>query len=236
MNENMRISQTGINLIKKWEGVRLQAYWDAYGKVWTIGYGHTKGVYQGMTITQKQAEDFLRSDIESHVRYMKKVITVPLNQNQFDALCSFHFNLGAYILQNSTMLKNINARKWTTVAENMKQYCYSGGVWLQGLYNRRVDEANLFLTINNNNSNNENNQQTGGKIKMKTITLKDNVNLRASNSTNGKIIATLKKGSTINFDDIVEGSGYIWGVQTRTDSYKKGYIAIGKIADWGTIK
>lgn len=70
---------------------------------------------------------------------------------------------------------------------------------------------------------------------MKTITLKANVNLRVSANTNSKIIATLKKGSKVEFSDIVTGSGYIWGVQPRTDSYKKGYIAIGKISDWGDI-
>ena len=70
---------------------------------------------------------------------------------------------------------------------------------------------------------------------MKTVTLKDNVHLRASASTSGKIIATLKKGNTVKFDDIVTGSGYIWGVQPRTDSYKKGYIAIGMLSNWGSI-
>ncbi|MBU5357069.1 MULTISPECIES: SH3 domain-containing protein [Enterococcus] len=70
---------------------------------------------------------------------------------------------------------------------------------------------------------------------MKTVTLKDNVNLRIAPSTSGSVIATLKKGSKVEFNDIVTGSGYIWGVQPRSDAYKKGYVAIGKLSDWGSI-
>lgn len=145
-NENIVISQGGINLIKKWEGVRLTAYQDSVG-VWTIGYGHTKGVTSGMSITQAQAEAYLKEDITSHVSHMKKVISVNLNQNQFDALASFHFNLGAYVLQNdSTLLGYINGSQWQNVGTQMKKYVYAGGSVLQGLVNRRNDEVSLFLT------------------------------------------------------------------------------------------
>ncbi|MBP1043633.1 C40 family peptidase [Vagococcus sp. BWB3-3] len=145
-NENMVISQGGINLIKKWEGVRLTSYQDSVG-VWTIGYGHTKGVTSGMSISQAQAEAYLKDDITSHVVHMKKVISVNLNQNQFDALASFHFNLGPYVLQNdATLLGYINKSQWQNVGTQMKKYVYAGGSVLQGLVNRRNDEVNLFLT------------------------------------------------------------------------------------------
>lgn len=93
-NEDMKISQAGIDLIKEFEGLRLVAYQDSVG-VWTIGYGHTKGVYPGMVITEAQALLFLNEDIASHAYGIFNYITVQLNQNQFDALVSFHFNLGA---------------------------------------------------------------------------------------------------------------------------------------------
>lgn len=129
-------------------------------------------------------------------------------------------------------------------------YQYSSNTFLSG-YGNRLD-ANVFygdkkawLAYAGKAENTQPNPEPskpvatskpkGGKIKMKTVTLKDNVNLRASASTSGKIIDTLKKGEKVKFDDIVTGSGYIWGVQTRTDDYKKGYIAIGKLADWGSI-
>ncbi|WP_207696131.1 lysozyme [Enterococcus sp. DIV0212c] len=143
-NENMKISQEGRNLIKKWEGLRLIAYQDSVG-VWTIGYGHTKGVYAGMTITEAQANAFLDEDIKTHAIGIFQYTTVQLNQNQFDALVSFHFNLGPYILAGSQLLIYINSKNWTSAANEMKRYIYAGGQILQGLVNRRNDEATLFL-------------------------------------------------------------------------------------------
>ncbi|MDA9470548.1 lysozyme [Enterococcus sp. 5H] len=143
-NENMKISQNGRNLIKKWEGLRLSAYQDSVG-VWTIGYGHTKGVYAGMTISEMQANAFLDEDIKTHAVGIFKYVTVQLNQNQFDALVSFHFNLGPYILANSQLLIYINSKNWTSAANEMKRYVYAGGQILQGLVNRRNDEVTLFL-------------------------------------------------------------------------------------------
>lgn len=143
-NENLTISQNGINLIKKWEGVRLTAYQDSVG-VWTIGYGHTKGVYAGMKITQAQADQFLKEDIKSHVYGSYNYVTTQLNQNQFDALASFQFNLGAYILSGTTLLTYINSRQWQKAADEMKLYNKAGGVTLPGLVNRRNEEAALFM-------------------------------------------------------------------------------------------
>ncbi|MFS7390396.1 lysozyme [Carnobacterium maltaromaticum] len=96
-NENMKISQNGRNLIKEFEGMRLTAYQDSVG-VWTIGYGRTKGVYAGMQISEQQANACLDEDIKTHAVGIFNFVTVQLNQNQFDALVSFHFNLGPYIL------------------------------------------------------------------------------------------------------------------------------------------
>ncbi len=143
-NETMKISQNGRNLIKEFEGLRLSAYTDSVG-VWTIGYGHTKGVYSGMTITEAQANAFLDEDIKSHAYGIYNYVAVQLNQNQFDALVSFHFNLGPYILQGSTLLNYLNSRNWNMAATEMKKYTYAGGVSLAGLVRRRNAEAELFL-------------------------------------------------------------------------------------------
>lgn len=143
-NETMKISQNGRNLIKEFEGLRLAAYTDSVG-VWTIGYGHTKGVYSGMTITEAQANAYLDEDIKSHAYGIYNYVTAQLNQNQFDALVSFHFNLGPYILQGSTLLSYLNNKNWTMAATEMKKYKYAGGVILAGLERRRNAEADLFL-------------------------------------------------------------------------------------------
>ena len=94
---NRRIGQAGLALIKQFEGCRLIAYQCSAG-VWTIGYGHTAGVYKGMKITQAQADAFLKQDIAKFEKYINNPSYVPftaqLNQNQFDALVSFAFNLG----------------------------------------------------------------------------------------------------------------------------------------------
>ena len=95
---NKRIGQAGLALIKQYEGCRLAAYRCAAG-VWTIGYGHTAGVHSGMTITQAQADAYLQQDVAKFEKYVNNPAYVPimeqLNQNQFDALVSFAFNLGA---------------------------------------------------------------------------------------------------------------------------------------------
>ncbi|MCW6665850.1 glycoside hydrolase family protein [Aerococcaceae bacterium NML191219] len=145
VNSNMKISTKGISLVREFEGLRLNAYRDPVG-IWTIGYGHTKGVYPGMTITEEQANHFLNEDLKTHASGIFRYIKVKLNQNQFDALVSFHFNLGANILQGSTLLTYINNQQWQAAAEEMKLYNRAGGQVLAGLRRRRQAEAELFLS------------------------------------------------------------------------------------------
>ncbi|MBK0347335.1 LysM peptidoglycan-binding domain-containing protein [Aerococcaceae bacterium zg-ZJ1578] len=151
MNEHLKISQRGIDLIKQFEGMRLEAYQDIIGK-WTIGYGHTHGVYPGMHITPIEAERLLKEDIIEHTKEMIKLITVPLNQNQFDALASFHFNLGPFILSKDSYLLNlINTHQWELAAGQMKLYRRAGNQIVQGLINRRDAETSLLLSPIGNN-------------------------------------------------------------------------------------
>ncbi|WP_242387343.1 GH25 family lysozyme [Enterococcus gallinarum] len=159
-----------------------------------------------------------------------------LDTSKFDGIWipTYGSNNDQYNGSNPTATSNYDIHQYTS---NGKLSGYSGSLDLNRIVRKGFDYFFGKTSTNNLNqkTNNTSNASTGGKIKMKTVTLKNNVNLRASASTSGKIIATLKKGNTVKFDDIVTGSGYIWGVQPRTDSYKKGYIAIGKISDWGNI-
>lgn len=137
----MKISQTGLELIKRFEGCRLAAYKDS-GGTWTIGYGHTKGVTAGQTITQAQADAFLVEDCgkaEATVnKYMSKY---NFNQNQFDGLVSFAFNIGSI-----DKLTINGTRTIAEISSKIPEYCKCAGKKLQGLVNRREAEKKLFDT------------------------------------------------------------------------------------------
>lgn len=140
----MKISQKGIDLIKKFEGCRLKAYKDSVG-VWTIGRGNTSHAKAGMTITQQQAETFLKEDIVPVERVLNGM-GVNFTQNQFDALCSWIFNLGTANFNSSTMRKYIIAKKGDVeITDQLIKWHNAGGKPLTGLKRRRVAEANMFL-------------------------------------------------------------------------------------------
>ena len=139
----MNISNEGISLIKKFEGCELEAYQDAVG-VWTIGYGHTKDVRQGMSITKEQADNMLINELEEYCDHVEKAVTVDLTQNQFDALVSWTYNLGPTNLNASTMLKVLNNKNYDQVPAQIKRWNKAGGQVLQGLVRRREAEALLF--------------------------------------------------------------------------------------------
>jgi len=139
----MNISNEGISLIKRFEGCELEAYQDAVG-VWTIGYGHTKNVRQGMSITKEQADNMLINELEEYCDHVEKAVTVDLTQNQFDALVSWTYNLGPTNLNASTMLKVLNNKNYDEVPAQIKRWNKAGGQVLQGLVRRREAEALLF--------------------------------------------------------------------------------------------
>lgn len=149
----MQTSEKGIALIKAHEGLRLEAYPDpAHGwAVPTIGYGHTSAagsppVTKGMKITEAGATEILRNDLRKFERYVLDAVTVPLNQNQFDALVSFTFNLGPGNLRKSTLLRKLNARDYAGAADQFLVWNKAGGKVLNGLTKRRTAERALFLT------------------------------------------------------------------------------------------
>lgn len=139
----MTTGSVGLDIIKHYEGLELHAYKDSVG-VWTIGYGHTKGVYPGQTITKEQAENFLRDDVKWAESAVNRLVHAPLNQNQFDALVSWTFNLGSGNLASSTMLKRLNAYRFNDVPCEMIRWNRAGGKVLKGLVKRRRSEAILF--------------------------------------------------------------------------------------------
>lgn len=140
-----KISQTGIDLIKSFEGCSLKAY-RCPANVLTIGYGHTGGVKEGQVITQQEAERLLRVDLGSYESAVNKYVKAIINQNQFDALVSFAYNCGCGALQKSTLLKYLNQGMYKEAADQFDLWNKGGGQVLKGLVRRRAAEKELFLT------------------------------------------------------------------------------------------
>ena len=138
----MKTSQRGINLIKQFEGIRLTAYKCPAG-VYTIGYGHTRGVTRGMRITEEEASAFLAADLRNSEKAVERYDSIyHWNQNEYDALVSFTFNCGATNLRS--LLRN-GRRNRTQIAETLPLYRKAGGKVLKGLERRRAAERALFL-------------------------------------------------------------------------------------------
>jgi len=139
----MKISKEGIALIKKFEGIELEAYQDSVG-VWTIGYGHTKGVKEGDNISLKKAEQMLEEELVEYEGYINNMVELGLEQNQFDALVAWVYNLGPTNLRQSTLLKVLNQGLFNEVPYEIKRWNKAGGEVLNGLVRRREAEALLF--------------------------------------------------------------------------------------------
>lgn len=140
----MKISNVGLDLIKDFEGCKLTAYQDSVG-VWTVGYGSTGGdVCKGLTITQDEAEKRLRKHLEGVERAIGRLVSVPLTQGEFDALCSFVYNLGEGALAKSTLLKLLNASDYDGAAQQFLRWDKAGGQVLAGLTRRRQAEMRRF--------------------------------------------------------------------------------------------
>ena len=143
-NANLRMNDAGLTIIEESEGIRLEAY-NAGGQ-WLIGYGHSRTAQAGMTITESQAEQLLREDVRASEDAVKKMVLVPLNENQFSALVSFAYNLGAGAFSRSTVLDALNAGDYTQAADNFRNHNKGGGEVIQHLVERREKERALFLT------------------------------------------------------------------------------------------
>lgn len=146
----MKTSPAGVALIKRFEGLRLEAYRDAVG-IWTIGYGHTGNVWQGAKITEHQADVILEHDLERFEEGVQQATrTAKLTQGEFDALVSFSFNLGVQALVNSTLLKKLLKGDRAGAADEFLKWDKArvGGklTVLAGLTKRRQAERERFLS------------------------------------------------------------------------------------------
>ena len=142
----MEISDEGIELIMQFEGCRLSAYKDSVG-VPTIGYGHTKGVKMGQQISHEEAEDLLRKDLH----WVEECVNrdagqSKLTQSEYDALCSFVFNLGCGAFHKSTLRKKLLSGDPRSAADEFPKWCHAGHRKLKGLVRRRRAERELFLS------------------------------------------------------------------------------------------
>ena len=151
----MKTSNKGIDLIKKHEGFRAKAYKCPADK-WTIGYGHTGGVNSGDVISEKQAEEFLRADLAIAERALNRT-RLQLNQNQFDALVSFIFNVGvgrpkshpngpSGFLGSTLLIKARHDVNDPSIADEFRKWVYAGDKVLNGLVRRRREEADLYFS------------------------------------------------------------------------------------------
>jgi lysozyme len=147
----MQMSQEGIDaLLKKFEGCKLKAYRCPAG-ICTIGYGHTSAagapeVKDGMTITQKDADDILRRDLVKFETAVFGMVHQPLTQHQFDVLVDFAYNAGVGALQKSTLLKKVNAAQFDDVPAELMKWTKGGGKVLPGLVRRRQAESAWWVS------------------------------------------------------------------------------------------
>jgi lysozyme len=145
------INKRGLELVKRFEGFYSEAYLCPAG-VWTIGYGHTRGVRPGQTVTENEAEAMLLQDLAEAARDVERLITVPLTDNQFAALVSFVFNVGVYNLQASTLRRKLNVGNFEAGPFELNRWVkatdpVSGKKrTLRGLVLRRAAEGDLWLT------------------------------------------------------------------------------------------
>lgn len=148
----MEISARGLDLIASFEGLRLNAYPDpgTGNEPWTIGYGTTvypngHKVKRGQVVTQEEALEYLRHDAKKFADSVDRLVKVPLNQNQFDALVSFTYNVGDGAFERSTLLRKLNSGDYRSAADEFGKWVNAGGKAMYGLVRRRAEERDLFI-------------------------------------------------------------------------------------------
>lgn len=143
----MQLSENGANLIRSFEQLKLVAYKPTPDDVWTIGWGHTKGVTEGMICTVTQADEWFDEDTAWAVAAVNNNVLVDLNQNQFDALVSICFNIGQGNFDNSTLLRDLDSGNYIEASDQFLVWDKQRGQDLPGLDRRREAERQLFDTI-----------------------------------------------------------------------------------------
>ena len=222
----MNISERGLNLIKSYEGCRLTAYKCPSNK-WTIGWGHTNGVHQGMVITQAQADQFLFEDVQRFVNAVNQYQSrFNFNQAEFDSLTSFTYNCGEGSL--AAVMSCCNTKK--EIAEECKLYNKSSaGQILAGLVRRREEEYKLFMSESNDQANNNDGYSYAEKgeyffntrVKIRTAPNLDNSSFTG---------ICYDAGESVEYHTVHRNkSGYNW-IQYNRGNGTQGYCAITNLA------
>lgn len=222
----MNIGNKGLDLIKSFEGCRLSAYKCPAG-VWTIGYGRTNGVYEGMTITQDQADNMLREDVKYYAdavdRYQSRF---NFTQEEFDSLTSFTYNCGVGSLQ--AVMSCCNTKQ--EIAEECKLYNKGGGVVLAGLVRRREEEYKLFMSGSSSSSSSSSYHEDG------EFFFNTKVRIRTAPSLDASTIATdiqepfYNPGESVVYHTVhLNKEGYNWIQYNRTNG-TQGYCAVTNVS------
>lgn len=135
-----------VNLICKFEGFSSFAYKCPAG-VWTIGYGRTAGVREGMTISEPEARKYVEQQCEKIGQSIQGLLKVTVTENQLSALISFYYNIGCSAFMKSTLLRKLNAGDIEGAANEFPKWNKAGGRVLAGLVRRREAERQLFLEV-----------------------------------------------------------------------------------------
>lgn len=147
----MKASANCITLIRRFEGFSAAPYYCPAG-VATIGFGSTRDTdgkaisINHPPISEQQAFNLMQATLTTYEAAVNRYVTVPLTQNQFDALVDFAYNCGAQNLRISTLLKKLNAKDYNGAAEQLLVWVFANGKKLNGLVKRRMAERSLFLT------------------------------------------------------------------------------------------
>lgn len=222
----MNIGNKGLELIKSFEGCQLTAY-KCPANVWTIGWGHTQGVYEGMTITQEQADNMLREDVKYYAdavdRYNSRF---NFTQEEFDSLTSFTYNCGVGSLQ--AVMSCCNTKQ--EIAEECKLYNKGGGVVLAGLVRRREEEYKLFMSSSSSSSSSSSYHEDG------EFFFNTKVRIRTAPSLDASTIATdiqepfYNPGESVVYHTVhLNKEGYNWIQYNRTNG-TQGYCAITNVS------
>ena len=222
----MNIGNKGLDLIKSFEGCRLSAYKCPAG-VWTIGYGRTNGVYEGMTITQEQADNMLREDVKYYADAVNQYQSrFNFTQEEFDSLTSFTYNCGVGSLQ--AVMACCNTKQ--EIAEECKLYNKGGGVVLAGLVRRREEEYKLFMSGSSSSSSSSSYHEDG------EFFFNTKVRIRTAPSLDASTIATdiqepfYNPGESVVYHTVhLNKEGYNWIQYNRTNG-TQGYCAITNVS------
>lgn len=231
----MNISESGKNFIKSFEGLRLKAYKVLESeKYYTIGYGHYGAdVTKNMVITEGQANALFSEDIKVYEKAVNNcnLAFVP-NQNQFDALVSFCYNLGTGIMKDFTCMSE------RQVASEMLLYVYSGNTRLEGLVNRRIKEVELFNTpINNDEYIVKIKDEIGVFYPNDKIYFRNEPFVSPSNPITGSYII----GESVKYDKVVITNRYVYISWVSVNTGERRYMPVREIINgqltplWGYI-